>query len=142
MLIARDMKTQEARPPTDRELAATLGVTGPLWRRCIRHLRAAHGPLVDNWNSSKAFGWTLRLKQPTRALVHLTPRQSHFLASFALGEKACAAARDAGLPAAILAVIDTAPRYAEGRGVRIPVRTKADLDGVLAIAGLTVSTTR
>lgn len=141
MLTAWDMKKREGRPPTDRELAATLGVAAPLWRRCLRQMRVSHGPLVDEWSASKAFGWTLRLKQPARALVHLTPRESHFLASFALGEKACAAAREAGLSAAILAVIDTAPKYAEGRGVRIPVRTKADLEGVLVIAAAKVSTT-
>jgi hypothetical protein len=42
----------------------------------------------------------------------------------------------------MLAIIDAAPRYAEGRGVRIPVRTNADLEGVLTIADLKASTTR
>ena len=88
------------------------------------------------------FGWTLRLKQPARVLVYLTPQRSHFLASFALGEKACAAVREAGVPAAILALIDAAPKYAEGRGVRIPVRNKAGLKGILAIAAIKLSTTR
>ena len=142
MLTAGDMKTREPRPPTVRELAAMLGVAAPLWRRCIRQMRASHGPLVDSWSSSKVFGWTLRLKQPARVLVYLTPQRSHFLASFALGEKACAAVREAGVPAAILALIDAAPKYAEGRGVRIPVRNKADLEGVLAIAAIKCSTTR
>lgn len=141
MLAAGEMKKRQERPPTDRELAATLGVAAPLWRRCIRQIHASHGPLVDNWSASKAFGWTLRLEQPARVLVYLTPRQSHFLASFALGEKARAAARQAGIPASILTVIDTAPKYAEGRGVRIPVRTKADLEGVLVIAAVKISTT-
>jgi len=141
MLTAGGMKKRQERPPTDRELAATLGAAAPLWQRCLRQMRASHGPLVDEWSFSKAFGWTLRLKQPARALVHLTPRPSHFLASFALGEKACAAAREAGIPAATLAVIDTAPKYAEGRGVRVPVRTKADLEGVLVMAAIKISTT-
>jgi uncharacterized protein DUF3788 len=129
-------------PPAERELIAALGSAGPLWRRLTRELRAAHGPLADEWSFSKTFGWTLRLKQPARALVHLTPNRSHFLASFALGEKACAAVRDAGIPAAMLAIIDAAPKYAEGRGVRIPVRTKADLEGVLRLAAIKVATTR
>jgi len=129
-------------PPADRELAAALGASEPLWRRLTRELRVAHGPLADAWSFSTTSGWTLRVKQPARVLVYLTPSRSHFLASFALGEKACAAARDAGVPAAILAIIDAAPRYAEGRGVRIPVRTTADLEGVLRIAAIKVATTR
>lgn len=129
-------------PPADRELAAALGETDLLWRRFIRQMRVSHGPLVDEWSFSKSFGWTLRLKQPKRVLVYLTPGQGHFLASFALGEKACAAIREAGVPDAIMAVVEAAPKYAEGRGVRIPVRTATDLEGVLAIAAIKVSTTR
>jgi len=128
-------------PPTDRDLAAALGAADPLWRRLIDEVRTSCGPLVDQWSFSKAFGWTLRLKQPARVLVYLTPGPSHFLASFALGEKACHAIRDAGVPGPILAIIDAAPKYAEGRGVRIPVRTKIDLDAVLKIAGIKASTT-
>jgi hypothetical protein len=47
---------------------------------------------------------------------NMTPQKGRFLASFALGEKAVLAARAAGLPAALLAAVDAAPRYAEGRG--------------------------
>lgn len=105
-------------------------------------VRVSCGPLVDEWSFSKAFGWTLRLKHPARVLVYLTPGASHFLASFALGENACTAIREAGVPAAVLAIIDAAPKYAEGRGVRIPVRTTADLDAVLKIAALKASTSK
>ena len=123
-------------PPADRDLARALGAAHPLWRRFTDDLRAACGPLVDQWSFSKAFGWTLRLKQPTRVLVYLTPGPSHFLASFVLGERACQAIREADVPPGILEMIDAAPRYAEGRGVRIPVRTKADLGAVLKIASI------
>jgi len=129
-------------PPAERELAAALGAADPLWRRFTRSVRVSCGPLVDEWSFSKAFGWTLRLKQPGRVLVYLTPCESGFLASFALGEKACLAARDAKIPAVMLSIIDAAPRYSEGRGVRIPVRTISDLDGVLTIADIKASTTR
>jgi uncharacterized protein DUF3788 len=158
MAVARTSKTNRARaaaqamvgafqdscaPPTDRELAAALGVVHPLWIRFISTVRISRGPLVaDEWSFSKTFGWTLRLKQPRRALVHLTPCESGFLASFALGEKACLAARDAEIPAAMLAIIDAAPRYSEGRGVRIPVRTVRDLEGVLRLAEIKASTTK
>ena len=128
--------------PSDRQLAATLGAAKPLWSRLATEVRGSCGPLTAEWSFSQAFGWTLRLKQPRRVLVYLTPRRSHFLATFVLGEKACTATRDAGVPASILAMIDAAPKYAEGRGVRIPVRTKRDLDAVLKIASLKVSTSK
>lgn len=67
------------------------------------------------------------------------PCRAFFLASFALGEKACLAAHAGGLPSCVLAVIDGAPKYAEGRGVRIPVRSKRDLEGVERLAAIKVA---
>jgi hypothetical protein len=123
--------------PADPALEAMLGRAGRLWTRLRHDLQEAHGPLIEEWNfSGKAYGWSFRLKQPKRTLVYMTPCRAHFLASFALGEKACRAARSAGLPASVLALIDAAPKYAEGRGVRIPVRTKGDLGSVESLAAI------
>jgi hypothetical protein len=36
----------------------------------------------------------------------------------------------------MMAAIDGAPRYAEGRGVRIPVRTKRDAEAVARLAAI------
>ena len=49
----------------------------------------------------------------------MTPRERHFLVGFVLGERAVEAARESRLPESILAEIDGATKYAEGRGVRI-----------------------
>ena len=127
----------KASPPGRRALDEMLGPTSSLWSRLKDDLQAAHGPLVEEWSfAGKAYGWSFRLKQPKRALIYMTPCRGHFLASFALGEKACVAARDARLPSKLLALIDRAPRYAEGRGVRIPVRSVRDLAGVEQLAAI------
>ncbi|HEX6810387.1 MAG TPA: DUF3788 family protein [Planctomycetota bacterium] len=127
----------EAARPTDRSLAGVLGRSHAAWTRLRTALQAAHGPMVEQWHfAGKAFGWSFRLRQGKRVLVYLLPCRSSFLASFALGEKACLAARTSGIPAPVLALIEAAPRYAEGRGVRIPVRTQKDVDAVLRIAAL------
>jgi hypothetical protein len=76
----------------------------------------------------------LRLKKGTRVIVYLTPRAGKFLASIALGERAVAAARERGLPGPALAAIDAAPRYAEGRGVRLVVSTADDVKTVRQLA--------
>jgi hypothetical protein len=124
-------------PPDEQSLAATLGRVSGLWRDLATRLQADCGPLREEWHfSGERFGWSFRLKQPKRVLVYLTPCRGHFLASFALGERACAEARTAGLPASVLALIDAAPRYAEGRGVRIPVRRKSDVEAVRKLAAI------
>jgi hypothetical protein len=121
--------------PQPAALSATLGRSAALWDAARQRLAADFAGLSEEWGfAGKAFGWSLRLKQKKRAIVYLTPCEKHFLASFALGEKACRAARDAALAPQILAAIDTAPRYTEGRGLRIPVRTRAQLEQVLRVA--------
>jgi hypothetical protein len=142
MTVPADAFRDPSKPPDARQLAALLGPADRLWRLFTGELRAAWAPLADEWSFSKALGWTLRLKQPKRVLVYVTPERSRFLASVVLGEKACKTIADAGVPAAILALIEAAPKYAEGRGVRIPVRTKADVDAVLKIVAIKASTSK
>lgn len=43
------------------------------------------------------------------------------------------------LPDSILAVIDSAPKYAEGRGVLIEVRNKKDLEPVKELAAAKIA---
>jgi len=127
-------------PPDERSLAATLGRASGLWRELTAGLQSDYGPLREQWHFSGAsYGWSFRLKQPKRVLVYLTPCRGHFLASIALGERACDAARTAGLPAAVLTLIEGAPRYAEGRGLRMPVKGRKDLDAVRQLAAIKYS---
>jgi hypothetical protein len=127
----------KAAPPGDRALAQTLGRASTLWTELASGLRATYGPLVEEWNfSGKAYGWSFRLKLKKRTIVYMTPCRGYFLAGFALGEKACLAARSAGLTAAVMEIVSKAPKYAEGRGVRIPVRTRKDVDCVEKLAAL------
>jgi hypothetical protein len=66
----------------------------------------------------------------------MTPCKGYFLASFALGEKAAKAAHESDLPADVLAVIDGAKKYAEGRGVRLEVRSAKDVSHIVTIAAI------
>ena len=93
--------------------------------------------MAEKWTFSKATSrWSVQLKGKKRAVVYLVPQAGHFLASFALGEKACATARSSGLPAAVLGVIESAPRYPEGRGVRLDVRSSEDVASVTRVAAI------
>jgi hypothetical protein len=122
-------------PPRKAALAAMLGRTATHWNALRTRLGEEFEPLAEEWNfAGKNWGWSLRLKHKKRAIVYMTPCRRFFLAGFALGEKAVGAAREARLPAAMLAAIDEAPKYAEGRGVRLEVRNKKDLEGVVKLA--------
>lgn len=131
-LSAFDDKT---RPPREDELAATLGRAFVSWSELRRIIASRFTPLSEEWLfTSKSARWGLRLKQPARTVLYMTPCNGYFLASFALGEKAVKAAHESDLPASILEIIDGAKKYAEGRGVRLEVRTAKDVRNVEKLA--------
>ncbi|HXY20108.1 MAG TPA: DUF3788 family protein [Gemmatimonadales bacterium] len=135
--MTRRAPPPDLHPPDERDIAKLLGRSRGLWERLRADLIAQLGPLSDHWAFSRATSrWSLRLKRNQRTVVYLVPRPGHFLASFALGEKACRAAQASGLPASVLSLIDEAPRYPEGRGVRLEVRTARDVGAVEALASL------
>ena len=110
--------------PSEAELAEALGPSKRFWDELA-------GGQAAEWNSySSKAGWALRLKAGKRNIVYLSPGRGAFTASFALGEKAMAAARESGLPKPVLKILDEARRYAEGTAVRIEVGSAADLPAV------------
>jgi hypothetical protein len=115
------------KPPTDSELASELGDKRALWDELVNDLSKQH-KLAHEWNSySKKAGWALRLKRGDRNIVYLSPSRGGFRASFALGDKAVAAARKSGLPPRTIKSISEAKRYAEGTAVRIEVNSSEDV---------------
>ena len=126
--------------PTERALAQALGPSAKVWTSLIGRLSNECAPLEPVWAFAGAkFGWSLRLKRGTRVIVYMTPGKGQFLASFVFGEKACAAARDVRLPAAIVKLIADAPRYAEGRGFRITVRTEKQAASIRTLAAIKIA---
>lgn len=118
-------------------LRSTLGRSHAAWLALIAAVEGKVAPLRPEWVfAGKSTGWGLRMKHGERVIVYMTPRAGSFLVSFALGERAVEAALAARLPAHVRKAIEGAPRYAEGRGVRIEVRGKRDLPALAELARL------
>ena len=134
---AFDDKTRE---PRETELATVLGESAGLWQRLVAGVGSRFDPLAEDWTfSGKKWGWALRLKHKKRAVLYLTPSEGFFYAGFALGQKAVDAAHESGLPADVLAVIDGSRKYAEGRAVRLEVRSEEDVRSVVQLASIKMS---
>lgn len=126
---------EKAKAPTDDDLRAILGPVYPSWGKLLAAIRERISPIAEVWAfTSATTGWGLRLRHKDRVIVYMTPQHSQFLASFVLGEKAVAAAQATRLPAAIRDAIAAAPRYAEGRGVRMVVKSARQISGLAALA--------
>lgn len=139
--MALSIFTDKATEPGPDDLTTVLGRTSSHWDSLVEHIAAEFAPLEMTWiYPGTSWGWSLRLKQKKRAVLYMTPCDGHFLVGFALGEKAIAAAHESSLPEPVLELIDNAPRYPEGRAVRIEVRKKADIESVKKIAVAKMST--
>jgi Protein of unknown function (DUF3788) len=146
MIILAEMKKQDAIPeqnafagqkqcPTEKELASALGSTLPLWNQLVAGIKQELNIDTAEWHTgSVKLGWSLRLQLKKRNIVYLGPRQGWFVAAFALGDKAVAAARKSVLPANVIQVINNSKRYAEGTAVRIVVKTPKNIEVVKALA--------
>ena len=125
----------KTKQPTDVELTAALGPARATWDQLLADLAREHGVNVHEWNSySPKAGWSLRVKRKARTIVWLGPRTGSFIAAFTIGDKAMQAARAGKLPQRIVKIMNAAPKYPEGTGVRIALKTPKDLAGVLALA--------
>jgi hypothetical protein len=135
--LALSAFADKSRKPGGEDLKKVMGRVCKHWMAVIEKAEGDYPPLEQTWGfSGTAWGWALRLKQKTRTIMYLTPCKGYFIAGFALGEKAVRAAKEAGLDESTLSVIDRAPRYAEGRTVRIEVRRKRDREQVMKLAAI------
>ena len=117
-----------SRPPEPTELQACLGKTQPVWTDLVSHVRELSPHIKEVWTfAGPKVGWSLRLVQRDRILLYLTPGPDRFRAGIILGRKAVASARGT-LSASATSIIDAAPVYAEGHGVRIEVDSGAQAE--------------
>lgn len=124
----------KATPPTEQEVSAALGSTAEVWKQLLDWL-AEQGVADQEWKSSSPkYGWSLRLKVKKRTIVYLGPCNGCFRVAFVLGDRAVAAARKSDLSKNALKLLDEAPRYAEGTGVRLMARASEDLADVRQLA--------
>jgi hypothetical protein len=126
--VALSAFDDKARPPAEDELREMLGRSWARWQELPARVGARFGPVAAAWGyASRSTGWGLRLRAGDRTILHLTPCTGHFLASFALGANAVRAALGSTALRPLHAAIRAAPQYAEGRGVRLRVTTKAQV---------------
>lgn len=133
--MALSVFDNKEKKPKPAELWKELGKSAAAWRALTEWLAGQHDPLIEEWIfSGQNWGWSLRLKHKKRAILYLTPCKKHFFVGFVLGEKAVRAVLGADLPENVVREIKTAPKYAEGRGIRLDIKYKKDIAAVKLLA--------
>jgi hypothetical protein len=127
----------KAMAPSRAELDGVLGASAAWWNEIVRELEQ-DGISGEEWKGvlPKKYGWTLRLKQKSRNIVYLSPCAGCFRVGFVLSDRAMEAAEKSALPKSVKAALAQAPKYPEGNGVRLTVRSARDLPAVRKLASI------
>jgi hypothetical protein len=121
--------------PTATEVSTALGASAPLWTEIVDWMAAEAGASNLEWKSYTAKGgWSLLLKAKKRTNLYLGPCKGCFRVVFILGDKAVQAARQSHLPRQVIELLDEAPRYPEGTGLRLIVNHPSDLPAIRKLA--------
>lgn len=117
------------KPPSDDEIAKTIGDVKPLWDDLKEFMFTEYPPITEEWKfTGEKYGWSLRLVHKKRRILYLSPRKGHFRAAVILGERAIEAVRKSGLPEEILDIMNKAPKYVEGTAIYFDVQVKEQID--------------
>jgi Protein of unknown function (DUF3788) len=120
--------------PTEADLRAALGAAKAVWDLVVVDMARELG-LTHEWKTyGPKFGWALRLKQGKRNIVHLGPCEGCVALLFILGERAVKAARAARLGRAATKLLDEAPHYPEGTGIRLDTVRAKDIPLIKKLA--------
>ncbi len=126
--LALEPMFDPSKQPPRATLDAYLGTAAPLWSSAIGKALERVPQLAEVWHfAGPKVGWSLRLVDGDRIVAYLTPGKGAFRVGLVLGGKAVTAAREAGLTAAATAILDAAPKHAEGHGVRFSVAAYEDI---------------
>lgn len=107
---------------------AALGPAYTLWAGIVGVVEELASPLDIEWRPSKiAFGHSCLLRHKQRTLLYLLPEKASVTVAIVLGERACGLAMASTLSDAVKKALSEARPYAEGRGIRVPVKTTRDL---------------
>ena len=127
--------TDKTAKPTDRDLLDKLGSKFELWKQIHNMVLSKYPGGIAEWNyPGKKYGWSFRIKDKKRAIIYLLPRDSYFKVAFVFGDKAVEEIKDSWISNNIKTEIGEAPKYAEGRGIRIDVKD----DLILSDIGLLI----
>jgi len=120
----RSVFPEKEHQPTDSDLKEKLGETIEFWERINEMVNERYPEANPEWNfPGQKYGWSFRIKVKKRAIIYLLPRQGFFMAAFVFGDRAVEKIVRSNVAPFIKEELLQAKKYAEGRGIRIDVRS-------------------
>jgi len=117
--------------PDSKSFLSAIGETAKLWQKIKSNLENEYGELIEDWKYyGQKTGWLLKVLRKKRNLFFCIPLKGCFRIAFVFGDKAVSAVESSDLPEAIKVELKNARKYAEGRGIRIEVKSSKDLENI------------
>jgi len=117
--------------PDEKALLKAIGKTAGHWQKIKINLENEYGELIEDWKHyGQKTGWLLKVLRKKRNLFFCIPLKESFRIAFVFGEKAVSAVQSSNLPESIKLELKNARKYAEGRGLRIDVKSARDVENI------------
>lgn len=130
----------KAKKPDDNDLSAALGETKALWDQLKSHVMETYPPITEDWKHyGKSSGWTMKLLRKKRNLFFSYPGDGMFTLVFIFGDKAVAAMEKSSVPVHLVEELKATRKYAEGRGLSIPVNNPGDVETAKELIAIKVA---
>jgi hypothetical protein len=132
-------KDKNVRPDAEL-LASALGTNHKHWEVIQNYLSEHWGAVSEEWKFyGPKSGWQLKVLLKKRNLFFLTPLPGRFRVAFIFGDRAVTVIEASDLAAALKKELHDAPRYAEGRGLRVDVLNDTDVKNVYRLLAVKIS---
>jgi hypothetical protein len=118
--------------PNDKMLSYDLAETKEYLDKISNVIHKEYGDYKPEWKFyNQKSGWILKMYTKKRNVLFVVPCEKHFRVAFTLGDKACDLIFNSDLPDSIKQDVLNAKKYLEGRTIQIEVKTSIDLDNIL-----------
>ncbi len=137
--MALSVFVDKSNPPKDQDLLEALGETKQLWDQLKSYVKEIFPDIAEDWKHyGKNSGWTMKLLKKKRNLFFSYPGSGQFVVVFVFGDKAVQAIEQSSIPRHIFDTLNQARKYAEGRGLQVPVQNRNDIELVMQLITIKV----
>jgi len=129
--MAMSIFDDKSKEPTGQMLAKAIGKQYQLWKDIAGYVVEKYPKAFEEWKYyGVKYGWSFRLKDKKRNIIYMGPQDGSFMVAFSFNDKGVDTVQDSSLPQSIKDELRSAKKYVEGRGIRLKVRTKADVANI------------
>jgi hypothetical protein len=135
--MALSLFDDKSKQPTKQMLAKSLGKQYQLWTDIAEYVVKKYPAAIEEWKYAGAkYGWSFRLKDKKRNIIYMMPSDDCVTVAFVFGDRGVEAVQESPLPKSIKDELRNAKKYVEGRGIRLQVRTPADVANIKTLVDI------